>query len=224
MHRGVAVLLGRVAHGQRALDAKHVRGRALRPQLVEPVLDQAHVHVAFCLEAHARHDGVEPREARYFFVQKRHMHVRGITRVRALDDDLVEPREEVAALPRLELLQCSGEVAVAPAARHGAAVRRLHEVDAVDDALRAFAPLELRAVDAQTIGVADDGDALAVLARQDVLEQVALLGGGEEADDGDDGDLGVVVLGDHGGVWVLDCFFRCGRVRFTVDGSTSFRS
>ena len=70
-----------------------------------------------------------------------------------------------------------------------------------------------------------------MLARQDVLEQVALLGAGEEADDGDDGDLGVVVLSDHGGVWVLDClfgaplgFFRCGRVRFTVDGSTSFPS
>jgi len=178
-------------------------------------------------QAHTRHDGVEPREGRYFFVQKRDVHVRRVARVRALDDDLVEPREEVAALPRLELLQCGGEVAVAPAARHGAAVRRLHEVDAVDDALRARAPLQLRAVDAQTIGVADDGDALAVLARQDVLEQVALLGGGEEADDGDDGDLGVVVLSDHGGVWVLDClfgaplgFFRCGRVRFTVDGST----
>ena len=191
---------------------------------MEPVLDQAHVHVAFCLEAHARHDGVEPREARYFFVQKRHMHVRGITRVRALDDDLVEPRARVAALPRLELLQCSGEVAVAPAARHGAAVRRLHEVDAVGDALRAFAPLELRAVDAQTIGVADDGDALAVLARQDVLEQVALLGGGRKPTTAAAGTLvssSSAIMVECG---VLDCFFRCGRVRFTVDGSTSFRS
>ena len=204
------------AHGQRALDAKHVEAApSVRSSWGHPGSGPCPRRI--CLEAHATR---WRRAARSSLLLRPETPSRHHTR-RALDDDLVEPREEVAALPRLELLQCSGEVAVAPAARHGAAVRRLHEVDAAADDCEHLHP-ELRAVDANNRR-SGRRRRHNVLARQDVLEQVALLEGGRKPTTATTGTL----VSSSSAIMVeCGCLIASSvaGVRFTVDGSTSFRS